>query len=173
MDADLTKRIVKAVASVRQDLKDLLLPSTEAAAPPDQPVIPHSIVVGTRGYIEKIVFEINSSYLATAYDGAAVLIRRLVEVLIIEVFEAKGIGHKIKGTDGNYFFLSDLIPLMLTETSWSLSRTVKSALPKLKDIGDLSAHSRMYNAKRVYIDEAKDRVRIVTEELLYLSGLKK
>lgn len=173
MDVDLTKRAAIAAALVRQELKDLLLPPTEAAAPADQPVIPHSIVLGTRGYIEKIVFEINSSYIATAYDGAAVMIRRLIEVLIIEVFEAKGIGYKIKGRDGNYFFLGDLIPVMLAETSWSLSRTAKGALPKLKDIGDLSAHSRMYNAKRPYIDETKDRVRIVAEELLYLSGLKK
>lgn len=173
METDLAKLVHKAATSIRHELKTLLLPPTESVAPSDQPVIPHSIVQGTRGYIEKLAYQINASYSSTAYDGAAVLVRRLLEVLIIESFEARGMGHKIKGNDSNYFFLGALIPLMLSEASWSLSRTTRAALPKLKDMGDLSAHSRMYNAKRPYIDEIIEQVRVVAEELLYLAGLKK
>ncbi len=50
----------------------------------------------------------------------------------------------------------------------TLSRNAKQSLPKLKDIGDLSAHSRRYNAHRHDIDKIKDDLRLVVQELLGL-----
>jgi hypothetical protein len=100
------------------------------------------------------------------------MIRRLIEILVIEVFEKYGIGSKIKDANGDYLFLRDLVQALLGERSWNLGRITKSALPKLKTIGDLSAHSRRYNAQRYYIDDIIQDLRVVSEELLYLSGLR-
>lgn len=60
----------------------------------------------------------------------------------------------------------------LKETSWNLSRNAKQALPKLKNVGDLSAHSRRYNAQRADIDKVISDLRIVVQELIYLAGFK-
>jgi hypothetical protein len=98
--------------------------------------------------------------------------RRLIETLIIEAFEKHGIAEKIKGPSGDFYYLSDLITSTLTEKSWNLSRNSKSALPKLKDIGDKSAHSRRYNALRNDIDKVMPELRVVVQELLYLAGLR-
>ena len=68
----------------------------EVRRPQDEPVLPFSLVKGTRGYIEKIVHQINGSYVATCYDACAVMARRLLETLIIEAFEHHRIDHKIK-----------------------------------------------------------------------------
>src|SRR6185369_219805 len=114
------------------------LPS-EVAPPPDQPILPHSLFQGTRGYIEKVVFQINRSYTGTSYDACAVMIRRLVEVLIIEAFEHRKLAAKILDGSGNYLRLEELVKLALAETSWTLGRNTKSALSKLKTIGDQSA----------------------------------
>src|SRR5438132_8294138 len=100
------------------------------------------------------------------------MIRRLVETLIIESFEHRKILSKIQDKNGDIYHLSHLIPLTITEASWALSRNAKKALPRLKDIGDLSAHSRRYNAHRSDIDEIKADLRIVVQELLALAGLK-
>ena len=61
---------------------------------------------------------------------------------------------------------------MLSESAWNLARDTKKGLKKLKNICDLSAHSRRYNAHRTDIDTVIPDLRVIVEELLYLSGLK-
>ncbi len=60
----------------------------------------------------------------------------------------------------------------IEEPPWNLGRNAKKALPKLKSIGDQSAHNRRYNAHREDIDKLSTDFRNVCQELLYLAGLK-
>ena len=106
------------------------------------------------------------------YDGCAVMIRRLLETLIVEVFENYKIATKIQNPNGDFYYLSDLISCTLSETSWNLSRNSRQSMPKLKTVGDLSAHSRRYNAHKSDIDNIIPDLRVVVQELLYLAGLK-
>lgn len=131
-----------------------------------------SLTRGTRGYIEKIANQINGSFEKGWFDGCAVMIRRLVETLIIECYEHHGLQQSIKDSNDDYFFLKDLIAAMLSETSWTIGRNCKRALPRLKDIGDRSAHSRRYTANKKDIEKIVDDLRVVTQELLYLANLK-
>lgn len=172
MDAGVVRQALAAARAIEDAVPGTSLPPSESAAPDKQPVVPHSLFKGTRGYLERIAFQVNACYEAASYDACAVMIRRLIEVLIIETFDAKGKASDIKNASGDFLYLGDLIGKLLAETSWSLGRNTKTALPKLKSIGDQSAHSRRYNARREYIDEIIIDVRTVAEELLYLSGLK-
>ena len=136
-------------------------------------MLPHAMVKGTRGYIERVVFQINGCYEKGWFDGCAVMMRRLVETLIIECFEKHGIAHKIKNNPtGDFLFLRDLIDKLIQESTWNLGRNTKQALAKLKNVGDQSAHSRRYNAHREDIEKLADDFRTVCQELLYLAGLK-
>jgi hypothetical protein len=136
-------------------------------------VLPRKIFEDSRGYLIQVVDQINSCYDHACYDACAVMIRRLVEVLIIETFDHHGAGAEITDSSGNYFFLDELTNKMLASVRWSLGRTTKAGLKKLKTMGDQSAHSRRYNAKRMYVDDAVHDLRVVSEELLYLAGLRK
>jgi hypothetical protein len=69
-------------------------------------------------------------------------------------------------------FLRDLIAETLSTAAWSPSRNLKAALPKLKDVGDKSAHNRYFVAKRGDIQPLINEIRTVVQELLYQSGLK-
>ena len=100
------------------------------------------------------------------------MMRRLLEVLIIECFEANGLAPKIQDISGDYFLLGRLVKETLAESTWNLGRETRRALPKLKDTGDRSAHGRRYTAHREDIDQLTLDFRIVCEELLYLSALK-
>ncbi len=100
------------------------------------------------------------------------MIRRLLETLIIELYEAKGISHKIQ-SGGNFLYLRDLISATVSETTWNLGRNTKNALNKLKDIGDKSAHSRRFIAVRQDIDDVKSDLRTAIQEILILADLKK
>lgn len=137
-----------------------------------QQVLPRALFLNTRGYLEKLVNQINGSYEKGWFDGCAVLMRRLIETLIIEAFEKHQIAQNIKGPSGDFLFLRDLINKALSSSSWNLSRNTKQSLNKLKDIGDKSAHSRRFIARRWDIDKVVDDLRVVAEEFLYLSGLR-
>ncbi|PRG71059.1 hypothetical protein C6T64_16495 [Burkholderia cenocepacia] len=119
-----------------------------------------------------MVHQINGSYEGGWYDASAVMIRRLVETLIIEVFEASGIADKIKNSNDDFLFLRDLIGVLIAEKSWNLSRNAKAALPRLKDVGDQSAHSRRFVAHRQDIDKLIPDLRVVIQELVTLAKLK-
>lgn len=135
-------------------------------------VLPPAVVRGTRGYLEKIANQINGTYEKGWYDSCAVMMRRLLETVIIEAFESKGIESTIKNPSGDYLYLRDLITSAIAESSWTLSRNTKSALPKLKDLGDKSAHSRRYIAHRQDIETITIEFRGVVQEFVFLANLK-
>ena len=100
------------------------------------------------------------------------MIRRLIETLIIEVYEAFNISQKIKNDKDDFLYLSDLIIAIENEPSWNLGRNAKKSLKSLKDIGDKSAHSRRFNAHRQDVDKIIEDLRVVVQELIYLAKLK-
>lgn len=157
---------------MERDCAETLLPPEGGLEAIGQAVVPFAIIRNTRGYLERITHQINGSYSNGWYDACAVMIRRLVETLIIEAFEKHNISQNIKNSSGDFLYLSDLIVKVLSESTWNLSRNTRQALPKLKDIGDKSAHSRRFNAVRHDIDKILPELRVVIQELVYLAGLK-
>ena len=147
-------------------------PPEEGAVSKTELVIYYSLVRGTRGYIEKLVHQINATYENGWYDACAVMIRRLVETLIIEVYEFYSISASIKNNQGDFLYLGDLISAALSESAWTLGRNAKKSLKKLKEIGDKSAHSRRFNAQRQDIDKVSGDLREAVQELIYLANLK-
>lgn len=136
-------------------------------------LFPIEILDNTRGYFENVAKQAILCYQNGMYDACLVMIRKLMEALIIECFEAYKIEAKIKGGDGYYFYLNDLIGLLLAETSWSITRNSQQAFPKIKKFADLSAHNRRFNAKKQDIEQIKDDVRVAIEELVHLAGFDK
>lgn len=163
----------RLVRAIKADLAVSLAPPSEGVHSERQLVIPMSIVKGTRGYIEAVANQVNGTYENGWYDACAVMVRRLLETLIIEAFEKHGLDDKIKNANGDFLYLRDLIDKTLAETAWgNLGREAKNVMPKLKNIGDRSAHSRRYTAHLKDLNKHVDDIRIVVQELLYLSGLR-
>ena len=156
--------------------QSVLLPRLEGLnadpVPETQQVLPMAVVEGTRGYIERVVLQANGCYERQWYDACAVMIRRLVETLIIEVYESHKRQTEIQDSDNNYKMLSHLVDAMLIDKSWGLGRETKSALPQLKSLGDRSAHNRRYLAKKPDIDKVLHGLRVVVDDLLHLAKIK-
>jgi hypothetical protein len=161
-----------AAKAIQAEVDEQLGPPEEGHWSQKQLVLPFSIVRGTRGYIERVTNQINGSYENGWYDSSAVMIRRLLETLIIEAFEHYGIAEKIQNASGEFSYLRDLIDACLKERAWNVSRNCKQAMPRLKDVGDKSAHSRRYNAHRGDIAPLVTDIRLVVQELIYLAALK-
>ncbi len=166
----------EAVKQLRLVCQSELLPRLESVTadpvPETEQVLPMAVVLSTRGYIERVVQQANGCYEHQWYDACSVMIRRLVETLIIELYEAKGKGAEIQDKDRNFLMLGDLVDKVVTDTSWNLGRETKQTLPLLKSLGDRSAHNRRYLAKKADIDRVLHGLRVVADDLLHLSGLK-
>ena len=172
---ELVKSTLAAAKAIQAEISSRAPLPSEPVAPADQPLIPHSLFATAPGYLQKVAFQVNAAYTATAYDGCAVMMRKLIESLIIDCYESHKIEAKIqKSPGGDYLFLKDLVVRFVAETAWAgVGRNTRKGLENLKDVGDLSAHTKWYNAKREYIDDLKKDFRVVAERLLYLAGHKK
>lgn len=156
-------------------LKTVIEPATTTTTvhAPSDDLFPLELVRDTRGYIEKVAEQACGAYDQGWYDASAVMVRRLLEILIIESFESHGLTYQIQKPDGNFFYLQDLVAKTLSEPSWTIGRNVKKALPNLKDIGNQSAHGRRYVARKSDLDDVKRDLRLTIEELVILSKLRK
>jgi len=146
--------------------------SANPAPQKDDGLFPLSILSQSgRGYLVTVGRQMNGSFSQGWYDASAVMMRRLLEVAIIEAFEARGVAEKIKDTAGDYLQLSDLVTRALSETTWTLSRNCKKALPSLRDAGHNSAHGRYYHARREDLEGLRPSCRLVIEEFLHHARL--
>ena len=138
---------------------------------PSDDLFPLELVEGTKSYILKTAKQACGCYDLGYFDASAVMTRKLLETLIIECFETYKISSKIKDKVGNFFYFSDLITKFLDEDgqSWNIGRNTKSGLPKLKSIGDKSAHNRRFTARKKDLEDLQENLRTTIEELVYIS----
>lgn len=134
-------------------------------------VLPNEAVAGTRVYLEKLTRQINGSYDYDFYDSCAVLCRRLMESLIIEVYIHKGLQDQIK-RNNVFMMLDGLIAHIRTNPQIHLGRNSPGTMDDLKDLGDTAAHDRTYITKKQDIDDIKLPFRRMIEELLTLAGIR-
>lgn len=128
----------------------------------------------TRGYLEKLVYQINVSYNNSCYDACALLIRKLVELLIEDIYESQGRVNEIINSKNNQLYgLGQLISKLMSDSHWKLNRHVEEGLNLIKIQGDKSAHNRRYNARKADIDKVQPFLRDLAEELLYLAKIRK
>ncbi len=133
--------------------------------PKSDAVFEQSAFKGTRGYIEKVVQQINVSYDNGLYDCCAVMVRRLLETMIIEVYEKLSRANELKGTDGHFLMFSGLLNILENDKSLNIGRQSLEGLKSFKKIADSSAHNRRFNASRKDISEKFDGVRLAVCEL--------
>jgi hypothetical protein len=165
----------KARAETARDLTFSLRTTWRSANPApreDDGLFPLSILSqARRGYLVTVGRQMNGCFSQGWNDASAVMMRRLLEIAIIEAFEAKEIAAKIKDPNGDYLQLSDLISRALNETRWTLSRNCRKALPALRDAGHNSAHGRYYHARREDLEALRPGCRVAIEEFLHHAGL--
>lgn len=127
-----------------------------------------NLLKNTQYYLVNTASQMCKCYDSGLYDAALVLMRKLLETLIIETFERFGIEDAIKDVNGNYKFLSELIPAFLNSKKWTASRNIKSSMEKIKKYGDLSAHNRRFIAHKPELDDVKFELRQAIQEIVLL-----
>lgn len=133
-------------------------------------ILPTILYSGTRGYIESLAKQINASYEHNIFDGCAVLMRRLLEVMLIHAYQNLTIENAIKDANGEFKQLNSIIAHAITCTPLGLSRNTRDCLDTFRKLGNFSAHRIEYNAKKKDIRDVVLEFRVAIEELLYKAG---
>jgi len=168
---DSLQRMRKSVMADLGSLEKILeaVESPPVPAPPQEFVLPMAIFKDTRGYLEKVVIQINGCYEHKHYDACAVMIRRLVEMLIIEVYRHPKKEAEIQ-TNGIFKLLGALIDQILVD--FVLGKETKKGLPLVNELGNRSAHGPTFIAAQQDIDRIQGQLRVISDELLCLAALK-
>ena len=153
-------------ANTIHEIQDLLSIPTEQN--PSNTLITLEIFDNTRGYLINCAKESALCYDFGQYNACLIMMRKLLETLIIELFEKHNIKNIIMDQNREYLQLSYLIEKLLNESSWSISRNTKKSIPEIKKFADLAAHNRRFFAKKNDVDKIKIDLRIVLQELLTL-----
>lgn len=135
-------------------------------------VLPEILYTGMPGYVQSISKQINASYENNIFDGCAVLMRRLEEILLILAYEYLGISAVIKDTSGNYLMLEAIVKNAVGNAQLNLSRNSRKTVETIRELGNFSAHKITYTCKREYIEQQINQFRALIDELLHKSGLK-
>lgn len=124
-----------------------------------------------RGYLDRLIQQINHSYTNNCYDAAAVLLRRLFEVLLVLSYQKLGIDSEIRDASGNgYIMLEGIVRNAKANRTLNLSR-IKNEFDTFRMVGNFSAHNITYTAGKKDIDDIKLNYRVMLEELYNKAGL--
>ena len=138
--------------------------------------LPEAIWINTRGYIESVAKQLNGCNQNAYYDAALVMLRRLFETLIIEVYEHLKRQSEIQISDGNYLMLSGLVDRIIgkgTHQGVHIGRNTKNALEAVKALGDRAAHDRRFRAVAADLSKIQMDVRSGAQDLVEIASLKK
>jgi hypothetical protein len=138
----------------------------------DGTILPEIDYRSTRGYVESLAKQINASYEHNLFDGCAVLMRRLIEVLLILSYRKLQIESVIQDGAGNFHMLEVIIANAKNNTDLGLSRTSKPFLDVFRELGNFSAHRVEYTCRREYIAPHIQGYRALFVELLHKAGIR-
>lgn len=136
-------------------------------------VLPLPVYADTRGFIEILAKQINASFEYNIFDGCAVLMRRLIEVLLILSYEHLKIEGEVQDSSGQYLPLERVIADAKSNTKLRLSRDTKAMLDELRTLGNFAAHKIYFNCRRADLQRVIGNYRATVEELLYKSGIRR
>lgn len=163
------RKFVDSIPPEVQVKQKLIVSKTEFS----DEILPFELYQNTRQNVEKISNQINKSFCYEVYDGASVLMRRLIEMLLILAFKEINEEANIHDSSSNYLQLNDIINKAIQNRKLDLTRNAKIYLAIFKEHGDLSAHNPFYNCTKKDLLNIQHKFRVLVEELFYKSGIKK
>lgn len=143
--------------------EDTILSSSE--------ILDEALFCGKRGFLDKLIKQVNHCYNNCCYDAAAVCMRRVFEITLILAYENLGIQNEIK-KDGEYVMLEKIVSNAINNPTLAISR-LKKEYDSIREIGNYAAHRVLYNTRKKDIDDIKQTYRVCLEELYYKAGLLK
>lgn len=119
-------------------------------------------------FIQHLEPQINGCWDRQWYEACALTIRRLLESLIIHLYEKRGWGAEIRGQD-SYLKLQKLVDKACGDGRIGLGKKPKEGLQHLKQIGDVAAHDFRVRVRRSDLEQKRTELRLACERLIFIA----
>jgi hypothetical protein len=133
-------------------------------------VLDEQLFLGKRGYLDKLIKQINNCYINNCFDAASILMRRVFEISLILAYENLGLHDEIKDVHGNYFMLEKIVTNAIKNKQLNISRS-RHEYDAIRELGNFAAHKIHFNTRKKDIDDIKLNYRATIEELFYKANL--
>lgn len=156
-----------------------LKPPPQPPTPTPQPQPPSPTPSGN-SYIDPEIFkdcppfikhlepQINGCWDRQWHEACALTIRRLLESLIINLYEKRGWIAEIRGPDG-YLKLQNLVDKVCGDGRVGLGKKPKEGLQHLKQIGDVAAHDFRVRVRKSDLEQKRTELRLACERLIFIA----
>jgi len=135
-------------------------------------ILPNSLFRDIRRtHIVRLAKQINACYERNIFDGCAVLMRRLLEVLLILSYQHHSAEDAIRSSVSSYKRLDDIIADAVRNPQLKLSKNVGKCLDDFRRLGNFSAHDLYYTCRKEELDKVVLDYRVAVEELLHKAGI--
>jgi len=146
-------------------------PKKHPAATPSDAYLQAEILEKMPEYITRLIPQINGTYEFGWYEGSAMVLRRLMETLIIELYARRGWTRDVQDPATNEFqMLKALIDKLNGDARLKVQKRTIEGLNKVKELGDTAAHDFKIRIRKSDLDHIQSAVRLTCERLVFTIG---
>lgn len=126
---------------------------------------------GKRGYLDRLIKQINHTYSHNCFDACAVLMRRLFEILLVLTYQNAGIEDAISNPDRTHLMLEAIVKDAVQNKALGIPARISKNFDAFREVGNNSAHSITYTAGQKDITDIQRDYRVMMEDLYNRAGL--
>lgn len=125
-------------------------------------------------YVTRLIPQINGCWERGYLEACAMVIRRLTETLICELYAKRGWEDELKDPSTHEFVgLKSMVNKICGDPRIGLAKRVQEGLKKIKELGDIAAHDFKVRIRKGDLEGARSSVRFTCERLIYEVGVRK
>jgi len=122
-------------------------------------------------YITRLIPQVNGAYEREWYEAAAMVLRRIMETLIIELYTRRGWTQDVQDPTSNEFLmLKALIDQLNGDARLRVQRRTIDGLNRVKELGDTAAHDFRVRIRKSDLDRIQSVARLACERLVFTIG---
>jgi hypothetical protein len=125
-------------------------------------------------YITRLIPQINGCLERGYFEACAMMIRRLAETLICELYASRGWEGELKDpTTHEFVGLRAMVNKICGDQRIGLNKRIQDGLKTTKDLGDIAAHDFKVRIRKSDLEGVRSSFRFTCERLIYEIGLKR
>lgn len=174
-DRSARRSILKKRSAKRGKAKPLQLPDTgrtttnvQAPASSSDAFLDPGIFRDCPSFITILLPQINGCWDRDWFEACALATRRLLETLIVHLYETRGWASEIKTANG-YMKLQNLVDKVCGDGRVGLGKKPKEGLTHLKIIGDVAAHDYRVRVRKSDLERKRTELRLACERLIFIA----
>jgi len=118
-------------------------------------------------FIKYLIPQINGCWDRQWYEACALIIRRLLESLLIYLYDKRGWGAEIRDQDG-YMGLQKLVDKICGDGRIGLDKRCQQGLKHFKQFGDIAAHDFRVRIRKTDLEQKRGNLRLACEQLIFI-----